>query len=48
MDVDKLISEAWNIYEEARKLLEEGDIRDAAEKAWIAVEIMRKNNNGCG
>lgn len=42
MDLDKLISEAWMAYEEAKKLLDEGDLRDAAEKAWLAVETMRK------
>jgi len=42
MDSDKLVLEAWSIYEEAKKLLDEGDIRDAAEKAWLAVEVMRK------
>lgn len=42
MDINDLVLEAWNIYEEAKKLLEKEDIRDAAEKAWLAVETMRK------
>ncbi len=42
MSVDELVLEAWSMYEEAKKLLDQQDIRDAAEKAWFAVENMRK------
>ncbi len=42
VDVHKLVSEAWLVYEEAKNLLKEGDIRDAAAKAWLVVETMRK------
>ena len=42
MEINDLVTEAWRIYEEAKKLLEEEDIRDSAEKAWLAVETMRK------
>jgi len=42
METRELIAKAWEIYEKALELLETGDIRDAAEKSWLAVETMRK------
>lgn len=42
MDIRELVAKAWETYERALELLEQGDIRDAAEKSWLAVEIMRK------
>ena len=42
MDVKELVAKAWEIYGKALELLETGDIRDAAEKSWLAVETMIK------
>ncbi len=40
--VDELISNAKKSYEDALKLLETQDYYDAAEKAWRAIEFLRK------
>ena len=40
--VEELVSSADRDCEEAIKLLERGDIYDAAEKAWSAIEKIRK------
>ena len=42
MEIRELVAKAWEIYEKALELLETGNIRDAAEKSWLAVETMRK------
>jgi len=42
MEIKELVAKAWEIYEKALELLETGNIRDAAEKSWLAVETMRK------
>lgn len=42
MKLLELLNEAWDVYEKALELLKEGDIRDSAEKAWLAVELVRK------
>ena len=42
METRELKAKAWEIYEKALELLETGDIRDAAEKSWLAVETMRE------
>ena len=39
---EKYVSSALQIYDDAVRLLERGDIFDAAEKAWCAVENSRK------
>ena len=40
--LDDLISDADKYYRESLKLLDSGDIYDAAEKAWSAIESLRK------
>lgn len=40
--VEELVKSAERAYSEALRLLERGDVYDAAEKAWKAVEDMRK------
>ena len=42
MNVDELIEVAEGHYTHALKLIETNDIYDAAEKAWLAIETMRK------
>ena len=42
MKHENLRIKAWKTYEKAIEMLNRGDIRDAAEKAWLAVENMRK------
>lgn len=39
---EKYVNLALRMYDDALKLLEKGDIFDAAEKAWGAVESARK------
>ena len=41
-EVEELISHADRDYNEALKLLESRDVYDAAEKAWSAIENLRK------
>ena len=36
--VDELFADAHQVYEQAIERLEQGDIRDAAEKAWCATK----------
>jgi len=40
--VEELVSSADRSYEEALRLLERGDVYDAAEKAWSAIENLGK------
>ncbi len=42
MKHEVLINKAWESYEKAIKMLNKGAIRDSAEKAWFAIENMRK------
>ncbi|MHA1675594.1 MAG: PaREP1 family protein [Candidatus Njordarchaeales archaeon] len=42
MGREELTVKAWEAYDKALELLRMGDIPDAAEKAWLAVENMRK------
>ncbi len=41
-DYEKYVSLALQIYDDAIRLLERGDVFDAAEKAWCAIENSRK------
>jgi len=43
MNYEELKIKAWQAYEKAIEMLNKGDIRDAAEKAWLAIENMRKS-----
>ena len=40
--MDDLMEKTWKLYADALKLLNQGDYIDAAEKAWGAVEMIRK------
>ena len=40
--MDDLLEKAWKLYADALRLLNQGDYIDAAEKAWSAVEMIRK------
>jgi len=42
MEYEDLRRKAWEAYEKAVEMLNKGDIRDSAEKAWLAIENMRK------
>ena len=42
MDFNDLRNKAWNAYDKAIEMLKKGDIRDSVEKAWLAIENMRK------
>ena len=42
LNINELIKQAWESYEKALECLEKGDLRNAAEKAWLSVETMRK------
>jgi len=42
LNVDDLVKKAKEHYMHALKLLDSGDIYDAAEKAWLAIETLRK------
>ena len=42
MKCEDLRSKAWAVYEKAVEMLNRGDIKDFAEKAWLAIENMRK------
>ena len=42
LNLDELLSRSRQDYARALELLDRGDIRDAAEKAWCAVETLRK------
>ncbi|MHA1590511.1 MAG: PaREP1 family protein [Candidatus Njordarchaeales archaeon] len=42
MKIEKLIKRAQNYYLKALELLETRDFYDASEKAWLAVETLRK------
>ena len=37
LDVQALFNDARDLHQSALKIAEEGDLRDAAEKAWCAV-----------
>jgi len=42
LNIDDLVKKAREHYMHTLKLLDSGDIYDDAEKAWLAIETMRK------